>query len=138
MISNLLTVSNSVFRGGQPDVEGFAQLKAIGVTQVIKLNTDHEGCDDAVLGMGMELVKNPISLAQQLFTEPDILSLRSVVAFIKPKTFIHCTHGQDRTGLVVAIYRTTQGWSKPDAQKEMLDKGFHKALLGLWECWLNL
>lgn len=137
MIPNFHTVSfdDFIYRGGQPDVEGFSYLQELGVKQVVKLNMDHEGCDDAALGMGMELTKNPISLAQQVFLEPDVAALRSVVAFIKPGCFIHCTHGQDRTGLVIALYRLSQGWSKADAEKEMLDMGFHKALFGLWECW---
>lgn len=135
MIPNLHEVCDGIYRGGQPDVDGFSYLKELGITQVVKLNMDYEGNDDAALGMGMELFKNPIWLGQQVFTGPDVDSLRDVVAFIKAPSFIHCTHGIDRTGLIVAIYRLTQGWKKEDAQKEMLDLGFHKMLVGLWDCW---
>jgi len=31
-----------------------------------------------------------------------------------------------------------QGWSKPEAEKEMLALGFHKGLVGLWLYWKTL
>jgi protein tyrosine/serine phosphatase len=42
--------------------------------------------------------------------------------------FIHCQHGADRTGTMVAVYRVrVQGWTKEDAIKEMMEEkyGFH-------------
>jgi tyrosine-protein phosphatase SIW14 len=49
---------------------------------------------------------------------------------------VHCTHGQDRTGLVVGLYRTIHdGWTKTDAYREMLQLGFHPELRGLREFW---
>ena len=39
--------------------------------------------------------------------------------------FIHCLHGKDRTGLMMAIYRiTSEGWSFEDAYREMKAYGF--------------
>ena len=61
---------------------------------------------------------------------------RQAVDAIKPGTFIHCTHGHDRTGLVVGCYRVLkQGWTKNDAYAEMLQHGFHPELLGLYLFW---
>lgn len=41
--------------------------------------------------------------------------------------FVHCLHGKDRTGLLVAMYRVArQGWSVEDAYKEMKYCGFHR------------
>ena len=43
--------------------------------------------------------------------------------------FVHCEHGQDRTGLIVGLYRVfTEKKSPAAAYKEMLAKGFHKIL----------
>ena len=64
-----------------------------------------------------------------------------VVAFLKLVTdpakqpvFVHCKHGADRTGLVVAAYRiVVQGWPKQDAIAEMTDGGF-----GHHSLWHNL
>ena len=41
---------------------------------------------------------------------------------------VHCNHGADRTGLILALYRTLyDGWSKGAAVEEMLhgEFGFH-------------
>ncbi|MEW6359951.1 MAG: sulfur transferase domain-containing protein [Planctomycetota bacterium] len=42
--------------------------------------------------------------------------------------FVHCVHGEVRTGLMVALYRVEQeGWSLERAQKEMLEKGMNQS-----------
>jgi len=46
---------------------------------------------------------------------------------------VHCREGVDRTGLVVAAYRTwVQGWSVEAAYREMLDEGFHRGRYFYW------
>ena len=41
------------------------------------------------------------------------------------KTLVHCLHGSDRTGTVVAGYRiAAQGWSKEKAIDEFVNGGF--------------
>ncbi len=47
---------------------------------------------------------------------------------------IHCTHGADRTGVMIAAYRVVvQGWSKPEAEREMIRGGYGYHLV-----WINL
>ena len=47
---------------------------------------------------------------------------------------VHCQHGADRTGLLVAVYRVVvQGWSKERAIDEMTNGGF-----GFHPVWKNL
>ncbi len=47
---------------------------------------------------------------------------------------LHCKHGADRTGMMVAIYRVVeQGWSKQAAIAEMTQGGF-----GYHPIWSNL
>lgn len=39
---------------------------------------------------------------------------------------IHCTRGQDRTGVICAAYRVAEcGWTIDEAIEEMEDYGFH-------------
>jgi protein tyrosine/serine phosphatase len=48
--------------------------------------------------------------------------------------YVHCRHGQDRTGLVVGLERVfIEGWDPADAYAEMLSYGFHTYFLGLKE-----
>nr|HNI57084.1 protein-tyrosine-phosphatase [Elusimicrobiota bacterium] len=47
---------------------------------------------------------------------------------------VHCQHGSDRTGTMVAIYRiAVQGWSKESALDEMVNGGY-----GFHPLWKNL
>ena len=131
-------VDAKIFRGAQPVAsEDWQFLKDLGVEQVIKLNEDSEGSDDGALDLGMILYKCPISALSQAV--PGIVTpdwFQDAVGFISPGTFIHCEHGQDRTGLVVALYRFwEQKWPKSLAEAEMIRHGFHKLLFGLWEAW---
>ena len=125
-----------IFRGGQPGDMDWLLLKGLGVEQVIKLNEDSEGSDEGALNVGMQLYKVQIPLVEQLIIKPTFDYLNDAVGFIGPGTFIHCEHGQDRTGLVCALYRLwICKWPKAQAEEEMLRIGFHKALWGLWSAW---
>jgi hypothetical protein len=67
-----------------------------------------------------------------------------VVRFLKIVTdprrtpvLVHCQHGADRTGTMIAVYRiAVQGWSKAEAIREMTLGGFgyHPiwSLLPIW------
>ncbi len=64
-----------------------------------------------------------------------------VVTFLKIVTdpargpvMVHCLHGADRTGTMVAVYRmAVDGWSKDDAINEMVAGGY-----GFHPMWANL
>src|SRR2546430_2746714 len=82
----------------------------------------------------------PIDFKQQLSGAQLAVKVKNAIRQMRylknGKIFVHCEHGQDRTGLVVACYRVqAEGWSKAKAEKEMFDHGFHKILHGLWEYW---
>lgn len=53
--------------------------------------------------------------------EDVILALRSIASARQHgKVLMHCKHGQNRTGLIAAMYRIVyEGWSKADAMLEM-------------------
>ena len=51
-------------------------------------------------------------------------ALKIITEAPKPM-LIHCWHGADRTGLMVAAYRmTTQGWNPAQATDELINGGF--------------
>lgn len=136
-IPNLAQVSPGVYRSGQPTtIAQWQQLVSLGVSNVVKLNTEAESTDDLAKSLGMAVHYLPISTWDQIVAGPDATLLSNAVLFITKGTVVHCQHGQDRTGLTVALYRVTQcGWTKQQAEQEMLAHGFHKALRGLWEFW---
>jgi tyrosine-protein phosphatase SIW14 len=140
-IPNFATVAPGIYRGGQPIYEeSWLYLSSLGVSNVLKLNLEKEANDDAAQRHGMTVHYTGISMEQQLFPMPlfqrPVPELHDVLTQIKPGTFVHCAHGQDRTGLAIACYRLQeQGWTRIEAQHEMLDNGFHRELRGLWHYW---
>ena len=136
-IPNFRQVTNSVYRGGQPNPDGWAYLKSIGVTNVVKLNEESEGSDADAVKLGMTVHRFPISFPEQLIGPVNPKSIAGAVSSISSNTYLHCLHGQDRTGLAAACWRVKNGMPKADAEKEMLDHGFHKTLGGLWKFWEN-
>jgi len=130
-IPNFAQVDVGIYRGGEPTQEGWAYLGSVGVSNVVELN----GANDAVPGFTFH--RFPISFYHQFFCPPPMETIIGAEASIAPGTFVHCAHGQDRTGLVVAEYRVWRdGWSREAAREEMISHGFHRILFGLnwyWE-----
>jgi len=141
-IPNLHQVEADLWRGGQPNDEGWAYLKSLGVKTVVKLNFEKEGSDEEakVLGMNVYSVEFPPSDLENLEQGPTQGQLDAAVALlIDPKLrplYVHCQHGQDRTGLVVGAYRVAHDyWTRSKAYREMKNLGFHWELLGLLDAW---
>ena len=137
-VPNFAQVQPGVWRGGQPTQAGWDYLKSLGVERVVKLNEPSEGDDGYARAVGLQVADVPVSLPQQLGLEPmpALWEWDGDAGFPLTNVFIHCEHGQDRTGMFVALLRVYEdGWSKADAEKEMLAHGFHKSLVGLWRYW---
>ena len=129
----LVDAKQSIYRGGQPSTNGFNYLKSIGITNIVKLNTIHEGSDEYAKSIGIRVVAVPFDTYEQMVYTP-LWKVDKAATNMVPHTLVHCEHGQDRTGLVVMDWEVKQGVPKKIAVKEMLDNGFHKVLRGLWEC----
>ena len=118
-------VAPGIFRGGQPEPEGYATLKAMGIRTVINLRTRH-GEREAVEAAGMQYVEIPMSFLKKAdpATVRKALSVMSDPA--NQPVYIHCNVGVDRSGVVVAVYRMeVDGWSKAEAEAEMEAYGFN-------------
>jgi len=147
--ANLHNVEANIWRSAQPQsLDEWRGVKALGVKAVLKLNYDDEGSDaDAeslglvVYRFGMEPAgdKDVFDNILNAFKKPDRQSLLDAISVIETHQdgiLIHCTHGQDRTGLLVGLWRLIHDdWDKPRAYNEMLWNGFHPELRGLREFW---
>lgn len=124
----------NVWRSGQPSQEGMYFIAQLGVTNVIKLNVSSEGKDLPIMG---QCVRGyPIGWTAQVGLRRLPYDLTAIARSVQPGTLIHCTHGEDRTGVVSALYRLEQQhWTKAQAEHEMLALGFHRSLCGLWHYW---
>ena len=122
-LPNLYRVSDELYRGARPEDEGFGELKKLGVRTVINLESFHHESDGAeAAGLSYEHI-----YAKTFHWEhEDVLKFLRVVADrSRGPFFVHCYHGSDRTGAMVAVYRIVfEGWSKDEAIGEMTHGGF--------------
>lgn len=130
-LPNLGRVSPTFYRGAQPENDGFSTLRAMGIRTVINLRLKHSERDE-VEAAGMRSIEIPMNA----FTSVKEDDIRRILAILADEgnhpVFLHCKHGKDRTGLIVALYRMDeQGWPKAEAVDEMEDYGFNGALFKL-------
>lgn len=123
-LSNVGRIAPSIYRGAQPQPEGYQTLKTMGIRTVINLRLQHSE-RKAVEAAGMRSIEIPMQT-----TKVNAETVRRVVALMKDPenqpVFVHCAHGQDRTGIVVATYRMeVDGWSNSEAEAEMQAFGFN-------------
>lgn len=125
---NFYRISGELYRAGQPTPEAMRIYEGYGIKTVINLRTFHSDVDE-VRGTGLKLVEIPV-LTWDLDIQEVITVLRAIRDAEKP-VLIHCQHGSDRTGLMVAMYRIVeQDWDKEEAIAEMTGGGF--GFHGVW------
>src|SRR5208282_5592467 len=119
-----------LYRGGQPGSDGVRALAELGVRTVISLRWGQRGIEterSSVEAAGMNFVSirlNYWNLPSQTILD-EFLSLLNDPA--QRPIFIHCLHGADRTGLLIAIFRIAHdGWTVENAYAEMKQHGFHR------------
>ena len=127
-LPNFHKVSDSVYRGGRAQEGGLEYLKQSGFKTIINL----ENVDAVIRAEAAEarrLGLKQISIPMGYTVEPDNAMIDRLLSLLQdPANFpiyLHCHHGRDRTGLVMALYRVeVQGWDAKKAYKEMYTLGF--------------
>lgn len=121
-VANWHRVDDQLYRCGQPDRQGMRALAAQGVRTVVNLRSWHSDRDE-IAGTGIALVEVPASAGSMDYQDL-VQALRAVVRAEKPVA-VHCWHGSDRTGAVVAAWRVAvSGWTAQEALDEMVAGGF--------------
>lgn len=150
-LPNFFEVGDGVYRGGRPSDDGLLQLKNLGVNTVINLQGGDVNWKDPAVAkfmawwepgetpeniarekaivneLQMQFVAAPLNSISHVSAEEDAEIedvLRLLCSGQGRPIYIHCEHGQDRTGLVIALYRVRcQGVSPADAYKEWSARG---------------
>ncbi len=127
-IRRFAEVTPSLYRGGEPSVEGMETLKRNGINIVVNMRGGRHAREEArAKKLGMRYVSIPWHCPLPR-DEPFARFLKLVEENPKKKIFVHCRLGDDRSGMAVAAYRMAEeGWSAEEAMKEMRAFGFTKA-----------
>jgi protein tyrosine phosphatase (PTP) superfamily phosphohydrolase (DUF442 family) len=127
-LDNFFRVDTNLFRSEQPGKSDIPALKAMDVKTVLSLRHYHKD--------SKEFEKAGIRMLHYKMDAGSV-SVSNLVAVLKmiqeaPKpVLVHCLHGSDRTGFIVAGYRMVMmGWSPQQAVEELRSGGYgyHKTL----------
>lgn len=121
-LPNFHRVSARLFRGGQPRSGGIRKLAALGVNTIINLRDDDEREiieEREAQAAGLRYFNVPF---KRLGRPTDAQIERALSLIAAPENdvvFVHCEHGSDRTGTVIAVYRIGHdGWTHEQAKRE--------------------
>jgi tyrosine-protein phosphatase SIW14 len=138
---NFYQVTPALYRSAQPLKEGFAYLakqepplpRSSPIKTVLSLRALHE--DASIAPTAPALRYERIRFNTWHPENQDIVKfLRIATTPELQPVLVHCQHGSDRTGTMVALYRiVVQGWSKEAALEEMTEGGY-----GFHPLWQNL
>lgn len=111
-------VDDGLCRGGAPSYSDLSKLKDYGVSRVVSL--------DGQVGNRIKPYCKSLGLQQFIIPLGDGRSKN--LPFLKKhirkllgdnnKTYVHCYHGKDRTSMICAMYRMTNGWPLSKALDE--------------------
>ncbi|HEY3997594.1 MAG TPA: hypothetical protein VGO93_01935 [Candidatus Xenobia bacterium] len=106
-----------VYRGGQPTNQAFGNLRTIGVKTIVDLRLLYDD-RSALQGLGLRYVHIPCNLNNLCHGE--------IMKFLKvandPQNqpiYVHDELGVDSVGVMIACYRTYNGWTAQEAITEM-------------------
>ena len=133
-ITNFGKISETLFRGAQPGPAQFATLKQLGVKSIINLRGDgDEGKAEALTAQtnGIAYTNIPLNGISRP-TDEQIRRVLTLIETLPAPVYVHCQHGCDRTGTVIACYRIEHdGWSGDDALIEANKYGLSKLERGM-------
>lgn len=122
-LPNFGQVTPKLFRGAQPERNGYKALYGMGVNIVVDMSGNRSE-ESSVEELGMQYVSIPWN-AHSPSDEIMARFLKIIEENPDKKIFVHCHAGVDRTGMAIASYRIAkERWSAGEAMKEMQLFGF--------------
>lgn len=125
-VPNLNQVAPNLYRSAQPTAAGFAAAQSsYNIQTIVNLR---ESQTDGELLKGLSIQEMSVPMNAMFIKQEDVISALKLIkaAEAKGPVLVHCKHGADRTGVVIAMYRILyQGWTKSQAIDEMEHGGFN-------------
>jgi hypothetical protein len=139
-IMNFKKVNDGLYRGGLPSKDNLAGLKALGVKTTVTLMGEVPVFDTVLVereklwakSVGIKFIQCEVPTGKVPFSGKPTAQIAA--DFLKVITdpanqpcFVHCLHGRDRTGTMVAVYRMTYDHlTNQQAFDEMKTFGFNQ------------
>jgi tyrosine-protein phosphatase SIW14 len=121
-LDNFFRVSDGLFRSEQPELADLPALQTLGIRAVLTLR-DHHDDPKKFAAAGLVLLRYESSAGS--LTEADLIAGLRLLRDAPKPVLVHCWHGSDRTGAVVAAWRMVfQGWAKDAAIDELVNGGY--------------
>jgi tyrosine-protein phosphatase SIW14 len=121
-LDNFYKVSEGVYRSEQPDSEDFDSIISIGIGEILSLREHHSDNDEAETH---KVTLHRIEVNTGKMNEEQLKEALKIIIDRKSPILVHCWHGSDRTGAVIASYRVVvEGWSKEKAIDELQNGSF--------------
>lgn len=123
-VENLHLVEPGLYRSAKPSAAGYQALYDMGLRQVLSLLSPFEE-QESLEDSGLTLHRLP--MLPVLILDRDIIVGLRLLRARKPEQpiLVHCRHGADRTGVLIAAYRVIQqNWTVPAAIEEMRQGGY--------------
>ncbi len=122
-LPNLHRVDINLYRSAQPEDGSGEALKTLGIKTVLNLR-EHD--QDIMLRKTQGIGFKRYPLHTWDIDDRDILAVLKIITNPDNQPIlVHCAHGADRTGLMMASYRMiVQGWTKEAARREMKEGGY--------------
>ena len=120
-ITNFGRVNDHLYRGAQPDAAGLDGLKILGVKTIICLRMTNDLWrleKDRAGSNGMTFINIPLKGLGRP-GDGEVARALALIENSPDPVFVHCEHGCDRTGALIACYRIAHDhWTATAAQKE--------------------
>ncbi|MDO8516058.1 MAG: tyrosine-protein phosphatase [bacterium] len=117
-----------IYRGSQPNDAEIAGLKnVLGIKTILNLNGDPDNREAAICakyGVKLKVFK----LKASNVAEPaSSATVRAAYLFMTDPAnwpvYVHCEHGKDRTGFLIALHRIAHGWTLTQTEQELTRHG---------------
>jgi protein tyrosine/serine phosphatase len=120
----------TLYRGGQPDEEGVAFIATLGTKTILNLTESQSKFELEKKWAEANGMKDVRLGFVPLFSRPSKKRVAELIQFIMDDSnyplFIHCKHGEDRTGMAIGLYRVLREKVDPEvAYQEMIKYNFH-------------
>jgi protein tyrosine/serine phosphatase len=133
-ISNFDRVSDDLYRGGQPNDVGIESLKRAGIKTIVNLRmtNDVRVTEEAETRANGIIYTNVPMRGLGRPTDEQVATVLSIIETFPSPVFIHCEHGRDRTGTIIACYRIKHDqWTSKQALSEASQYGLSKWEIGM-------